>query len=121
MCPVAAGEIGRFAHLFGTIRLLEARHYSVPRILKTDQFDPALDLDPARAKVLDQQALVLILREHQFVRKRPHPLSHLTERGTPRLSAAYPLICGGELHPPLYHFICDTDLAIELESARRDD
>ena len=90
MCPVAAGEIGRFAHLLGTIRPLEARRNSVPRILKADQFDPALDLDPAHAKVLDQEALVLILREHQRVRERAQPLSHLTERDTPSLSTAYP-------------------------------
>ena len=90
MCSVAAGEIGRFAHLLGTIRSLEARRYSVPRILKPDQFDPALDLDPAHAKVLDQKALVFILREYQRVRIRAQPLSHLTERGTPSLSPAYP-------------------------------
>src|SRR4051794_183717 len=97
MCSVAAGEIGRFAHLLGTIRSLEARRYSVPRVLKADQFDPALDLDPAQTKALDQEALVLILRENQRVRERAQPLSHLTERGPPSLSTTYPKICGGEL------------------------
>jgi len=88
--PVAAGEIGRFARLFGAIRSLEARYYSVARILKADQLDPALDLDPAHDEALDQEALVPILREHQRVRERAQPPSHLTERDTSSLFAAYP-------------------------------
>jgi|SRR6516164_7315913 hypothetical protein len=79
--PVAAGEIGRFARLFGAIRSLEARYYSVARILKADQLDPALDLDPAHDEALDQEALV---------RERAQPPSHLTERDTSSLFAAHP-------------------------------
>jgi hypothetical protein len=71
--------------------------------------------------VFDQQALVLLLREHQQVREWAQPLSHFTESGASDLFAADPQICGGELQPPLDHCICEADLAIELERARMDD
>ena len=100
-------------------RLRRARTRS-PFILEAEEFGPALDLDPRLAQPVDQEPLVLVLREDHQVRERTQALPHRAEADTGGFPAPHPQVCGRELQSLIDHRLGQADLPVELERPRVD-
>src|SRR5262249_5900037 len=60
---LAAGYVARLAGVLPAFGSAQPSGHVVPLIREPDQFGPALDRDPARLQSLNQQPLMLVLRE----------------------------------------------------------
>jgi len=74
-----------------------------------------VDVNADCGQAIDQQALVLILRKNQQVRKRAQTLAHFPEDGTRRLPAGHPEICRDYPPATFDDGVGEADLAVELE------
>ena len=60
---VAAGDVARLAGFLLALRAAKAGNHPLALVREADQFGPALDRDAERLQPLDQQPLMLVLRE----------------------------------------------------------
>ena len=120
MGSVAPGEIRRFARLLGPVRPPQAGPHALAVILEAEELGPALDLDPRLAQPVDQEPLVLVLREDHQVRERTQALPHRAEADTGGFPAPHPQVCGRELQSLIDHRLGQADLPVELERPRVD-
>ena len=115
---VAADEVRGLAALLRSVGLLQPRDYAVAAIFESGQLDGTLDRHAECRKPLDQEPLVLVLREDQHVRIAADPLAHRAERHAPHALSADPEIRSDERLTALDQRVGEIDLRVELECAR---
>ncbi len=97
---------------------LEPRHDAAVRFLEVKELRSSLDLHAQLPQPPDQEAFVFILGVDQSVGKRTEARAQPAELDVRGLLSPGPEICRGELEPRRHHLLGETELAIQLESAR---
>ncbi len=109
---VAAGDEGGLARLGGSVRPLESREHTAVRFLERHELCLALDFDAGLGQAVDQQALVLVLRKDQHVRKRTDTRAHVAEGRARHLLAGRPEIDGSHLPSAGEDRVREADLTV---------
>jgi hypothetical protein len=115
---VAAGDVGCLAILFMPIGSAEAGGDAIALVGEADQIRPSLDRDAELLQPLDQQPLVVILREDLQEGIGRQILADGRE-GEPRLRfALHPQIDRRNLVAMLHHEVGEVELSVEFEGTR---
>jgi len=114
---VASDEPRRFARFLRAVGTLQPRGDAVAVIVESNELQRPLDIDAGRVQVLDQQALVLVLRKDHHEGERADAGAHRAELHVRHFAAANPEIDSGKAQAACHHIVGDADFAIELERA----
>ena len=120
MGPVAAGDIVRLAAFFRTVRTAQPRQGSSALVAVTEKFGLPLDRDAHRCQPVDQQLLVLVLREDVQERIARQLGADLCKRDPRLVASPDPQVDRRHLVAPFDDGIGQIELAIELERASVD-
>src|SRR5437016_4898419 len=96
MRAVAAGDVSCVARLFGTVAVLQYRAHAVAGVRERHELGGPLDADAGLRETIDEQALVLVLRERGHIRKGAQAAPHVAEGNPTDLLACDPEIRGDE-------------------------
>src|ERR1700692_2144652 len=87
-------------------------------MLESDQFGQALHVYPEGVQPLDQQLLVLVLRENHRKRKRTESVSHFLDGNGRGLGAIHPQVERRDFMTAIHERLSESHLLIELKRAR---
>src|SRR5260370_28146369 len=117
MRAVATGDVSELAFRSRAVRSLEVGHDAITLLRESDKGREPLHLDAETPEALDQEPLVLILREHQHIRKRAQTLPDVAKGRMAGQLAAHPHVHPSELQPSLHHVAGEAHLIVELAPA----
>ena len=98
---VAARKVRGLESLLGSVGVTKTRHDTGAGVFESQELDGALDFHALAFKPLDQDALVLVLRENQRIREGAQAGAHGAEHGARDTAAGDPQIHGVDLDAAL--------------------
>jgi hypothetical protein len=117
MCAIAAGDVGRFTRLGGSVCPRESGQHTTGRVLECHQLSLSLDVDVGLGQAIDQQTLVFVLGKDQRIRKRTDGGAHVAQDGVRHRLAGRPQIDGSHRPPTGDDGVSEADLAVQFERA----
>jgi hypothetical protein len=117
MRAVAARDVRRLTRFGRAIRSGQSCVHPTRDLLERHQLGRALDVDAGLAQAMDQQPLVLVLRENQCVGKRTDAGAYIPEHGACDVFAGRPEIDCTHWPSSGDDRVRDADLAVQFERA----
>src|SRR5262249_32098507 len=118
VCAIAACDVLGNYLLSAAIRIFDCGDYMVRLLIERRQFRVPMHGKPPLREMLAHDAFVVILAQHQDVRKRTHFLSHFIERNPRSQSAPSPHVRPITGAPQFDCALSKAELRVDLECAR---